>query len=128
MMSFTRVTLGDGKPALQVMAGGQTYNLRVRLLSKEMVETPGGCDIALHAEAYRVDDSGAPMTVSMPDGSQVEDKAPSRKKTISGAALAEGSLTLADQQKDLMQECIKGYIAWKVSQVQLDAASDELVQ
>jgi hypothetical protein len=127
-MSFTRVTLGDGKPALQVTVGGQAYNLRVRLLSKEMVETPGGYDIALHAEAYRVDDSGATMMVSMADGSQVEDKAPSRKKTISGAALADGSITLAGQQQDLMQECINGYIAWKVSQVQLGSVSDELVQ
>jgi hypothetical protein len=127
-MSFTRVVLGDGKPALQATAGGQTYNLRVRLLSKEIVETPGGCDIALHAEAYRVDDSGAPMMVSMPDGSQVEDTAPSRKKTISGAALAEGSLTLASQQQDLIQECIQGYIAWKVSQVQLGSVGNELVQ
>jgi uncharacterized protein GlcG (DUF336 family) len=127
-MAFTRVVLGDGKPALQVVAGGQTYNLRVRLLSKEMVEVPGGYDIALHAEAYRVDDSGAPVMVSMPDGSQVEDKAPSRKKTISGAALAEGSLTLADQQQDLMLECVQGYVAWKRAQIALNAASDELVQ
>jgi hypothetical protein len=127
-MAFTRVVLGDGKPALQITMGGQTYNLRVRLLSKESVEIPGGLDIMLQAEAYRVDDAGNTMMVNLPDGSQVEDKAPSRKKTISGAALAEGSLTLGDQQQDLMLECVQGYVAWKRAQVALNAASDELVQ
>ena len=100
-LAFVRVLLADGKVAIRVDGHPSSPMwFRVRLLSKEMVESAANepPELKVKIEAYQVDSNGA----IIPDGA-----GPVLFRTITAESLALGAQSMQNERVSLSKDAIR---------------------
>ena len=100
-VTFSRVLLPDGKPAIRV--DGAPFSpawFRVRLLDKHLVDGASGepPELLVKVKAYQVDSVG----VVVADG-----EGPIVRRLITAASLAAGTPAMMERRKSIVKEAVK---------------------